>query len=293
MAAPVTPAAAGGTAATGGATAPPRGGGGGPTLLARLAGVPPKSPADPVSPFDGMYFNHQAMRRDFLLVQRALDAADAAVLWHMTQLADYLSLHAECIHGHHTIEDDYFFPFMSKYMTVPRQLTDDHGAIVASIGKLERLTRSLQRRAGANGSGAAAALAERTAALTALRLLWPAYAAEVEAHLELEEAAVWPVLLSQVTGKAMKELGRRILNEAIPKEMKTARFKTGVRFGWMLSADLEHADDFLKQLPPPPVFLYKHFWEPAWSAGLARALPSIIDPTEPRPAEPGGCCAVA
>ena len=98
---------------------------------------------DAPSPWDGMYFNHASLRRDFRDVALALAAIDPQQAWACSNLQTYLELHLEALHGHHAIEDSHFFPFMAKHMMLPKKLTEDHESIIEHVRQLAGFTRAL------------------------------------------------------------------------------------------------------------------------------------------------------
>ena len=256
--------------------------------MARAMPAPPGPAADPVPKYEGMWFNHQAMRRDFVEVQKALDAANPSLAWQCDNLALYLAVHLEAVHGHHTIEDNYFFPWVEKKAPVPRKLGEDHVALAATIAALEAQVKALR------ATGAARLdLGGRAAALSAIREIWPKYAADIRTHLDFEEEHVWALLREHFTGREMAAFVDHLLKTGIKAEFAAAEFKADVRFGWMLSSDVEHAPEFLAALPLPPRVLYNNFWGPAWSRKFAPLLRSIYDASVPSPHTAGGCCVIA
>ena len=100
----------------------------------------------------------------------------------------------------------------------------------------------------------------------------------MEEHLALEDDQVFKVIHENITRtQFQKDLIPLIVNS----ESKAGNLERGLC--WFLSSDPEHADEFLNELPPPPRFLYRNFWKPAYDKEYLNLLPSIFDPTIPSP----------
>ncbi|MBX6387889.1 MAG: hemerythrin domain-containing protein [Frankia sp.] len=187
---------------------------------------------------------HTAMRVEYGRLAAAARAPRGAA--HAAVIEEHIDLTLHVLHHHHTGEDTHFWPVL-------RERAPECAAAVDRLEAQHSLIEPLLAAA----SDRKVALAERADALAELHTL-------INAHLDEEEATLFPLLLEHYTKAEL---------EAIDETMRQTFGRKMVPqiLCWMLSAlDPEVRASSLATLPLIPRTLLTRVWEPSYRRRFVR-----------------------
>lgn len=202
---------------------------------------------------------------------RALNKIDPASDWHAVAWNDWLQFILPTIHGHHWAEEAILFPALVRATKVqlPPRMAADHVTLMKNLDLIAANSKTLV---------AASSLAERKAALEALKASYFAMNKEMQEHLNEEEDILVPAIRESFTEKEFDAVIDKIIQQFNPIDLlwELAPFMGWFRL-WCTPQNgcKPGAEEmFRAKVPAPVVWIGEHLTMPRWEDSL-RCLKAI------------------
>jgi hemerythrin-like domain-containing protein len=194
---------------------------------------------------EGIIVVHGAMRRDAHRLPRAVEAARTVA--GARALQRWFVRYAREVEHHHLREDDVVWPMLVErevtFGSSLEALDADHHALDATMERI---------------AGALAAMADGVPARPEVVAATEAFAQLLDAHLDREEAVMFPAMARAFTAESFHELETRLL-KATPKHL--VAFELPFAFDGLPA---ERVEAKLAELPAMVRVLHRRFWQPAY-----------------------------
>lgn len=185
------------------------------------------------------------------------------------------------------VEEEVFYPWLSKRCTVPEKMTTDHGDLLERMAKIEEGLLALVRKSSggtaADSTSAADMQAARRAAIPVLAAQVRDLEAVMRPHLAEEESVLLPLMETNFKAEEYAEL---VQKEILPRIQDKSAFE----LPWMLTNQPpKYTKPFLAELPGPVGCFLGSCWAPWYATHVEPLLVSVLEQDEGKSPHMLGC----